>query len=96
MGKRDKEQTQFVKLKQESAEKFLKFLKAKLPNELFLDRRIKVIHEGAYVLFPLVDDVEKVKMLIGAISNLLNFDIVSAEGVAEVNYKYRSIEEILV
>ncbi len=96
MGKNNKEQTQFVKIKQESAEKFLKLLKTKLPNEPFLDRRTKVIHEGAYVLFPIIADVEKVKTLIETISNQLNFDIVSVEGIAKVNYKSRSIEEILV
>ncbi len=96
MGKNNKKQRQFVKIKQEFAEEFLKLLKAKLPNEPFLDKRTKVIHEGLYVLFPLIDDLEKVKALIGRISNQLNFDIVSAEGIAEVNYKYRSIEEVLV
>ncbi|GAG39462.1 unnamed protein product, partial [marine sediment metagenome] len=80
MGKRNKEQTQFVKIKQDSAEKFLKFLKTKLSNEPFLDRRIKVKHEGAFVLFPLINDKEKVKELIGGISNKLNFDIVNAKG----------------
>ena len=96
MGRSEKEQTKFVKIKQESAEKFLKLLKTKLPNETFLDRRIKVKHEGAYVLFPLVNDIEKVRELIGGISNKLNFDIVSGEGIVEINYKYRSIEEALV
>ncbi|MHA1459964.1 MAG: class I SAM-dependent methyltransferase [Promethearchaeota archaeon] len=96
MGKNNEEKTQFVKVKQESAEKFLKLLKSKLPNEPFLDRRIKVKREGVYVLFPLIDDVEKVKALIGGISNQLNFDIVSAEGIAEAIYKYRSIEEALI
>ncbi|MBY8980362.1 MAG: class I SAM-dependent methyltransferase family protein [Candidatus Lokiarchaeota archaeon] len=96
MGKSNKVQTQFVKIKQDSAEKFLKLLKKKLHNETFLDRRTKVKHEGVYVLFPLIDDAEKVKMLIGGISNQINFDIVSAEGVAEENYKFHSIEEALV
>ena len=96
MGKRNKEQTQFVKIKQESAEKFLKVLKTKLPNEPFLDRRIKVKHEDAYVFFPLIKDKEKINILIGRISNQLNFDIVSAEGIAEVNYKFQTIEEVLV
>ena len=96
MGKNNKEQTQFVKIKQEFAEEFLKLLKAKLPNEPFLDKRTKVIHEGAYVLFPIIADVEKVKTLIETISNQLNFDIVSVEGIAEVYYKSRSIEEVLV
>ena len=96
MGKSNKVQTQFVKIKQDSAEKFLKLLKKKLHNETFLDRRTKVKHEGFYVLFPLIDDAEKVKMLIGGISNQINFDIVSAEGVAEENYKFHSIEEALV
>ncbi|GAG59448.1 unnamed protein product, partial [marine sediment metagenome] len=73
-----------------------KLLKTKLPNESFLDRRIKVIHEGAYALFPLIDDVEKVKVLIREISNLLNFELVSAEGIPEVTYQYRSIKEALV
>ncbi|MCK4384232.1 MAG: class I SAM-dependent methyltransferase family protein, partial [Candidatus Lokiarchaeota archaeon] len=57
---------------------------------------IKVKHEGAYVLFPLINDMERVKELIGEISNKLNFDIVSTIGIAEENYKYRSIEEVLV
>jgi len=96
MGKNNKKQRQFVKIKQEFAEEFLKLLKAKLQNELFLDKRTKIIHEGAYVLFPLIDDVDKIKALIGGISNQLNFDIVRAEGIADVNYKYRSIEEVLV
>ena len=96
MGKRNKEQIQFLKIKQEFAENFLKLLKTKLQNEPFLDRRIKVKHEGAYVLFPLINDVKKVNALIGGISNQLNFDIVSAEGVVEANYKYRSIEDALV
>ena len=95
MGKKSKKQTQFVKIKQESAEKFLKFLKTRLPNETFLNRGIKVIHDGAYVLFPLVNDIGKIKELIGEISNQLNFDIVSTIGIAEENYKYRSIEEAL-
>ena len=96
MGKNNKEQTHFVKIKQEYADKFLKLLKTKFPNEAFLDRRIKVKREGVYVLFPLIDDVEKRKALIEGISNQLNFNIVRAEGIAEVNYNYRSIEEILV
>ncbi|MBY9010474.1 MAG: methyltransferase, partial [Candidatus Lokiarchaeota archaeon] len=96
MNKSNKEQTQFVKIKQEFAEKFLKLLKTKLPNEPFLDRRTKVIHEGAYVLFPLINDVEKVKLLIREISNQLNFELVNAEGIDEVNYDFRSIEEALV
>ena len=96
MDKNNNGQTQFVKIKQESAEKFLKLLKTKLPNEPFLNRRIKVKHEGAYVLFPLIDDVEKVKALIGAISNQVKFDIVSAEGIAQITHKFRSIEEVLI
>ena len=96
MDKSKRDQTKFIKIKQESAEKFLKLLKTKLPNEPFLNKRIKVKHEGTFVLFPLTDDVEKVTALIGGISNQLNFDIVSAEGIADVNYKYRSIEEVLI
>jgi len=96
MGRINKDQTQFVKIKQDSAEKFLNLLKIKLHNEPFLDRRIKVKHEGPYVLFPLIDDAEKVKALIGGISNQINFNIVSAEGIFEVRYKCRSIEEALI
>ena len=48
------------------------------------------------MLFPLIDDAEKVKALIGGISNQINFNIVSAEGIFEVRYKCRSIEEALI
>ena len=96
MDKRSKAPTRFVKIKQESAEKFLKLVKAKFPNEPFIDRRTEVIHEDSYVLFPLINDVEKIEALIRGISNHLSFDLVSAEGIAQTNYKYRSIEEVLI
>ncbi len=96
MSKIGKEDTQFLKIKKDSAEKFLKLIKTKLSDESIVDKRKKVIHSGVYVLFPLVKNEKKVNNLIECIGNELNFEIVNAKGKMELNHKFRSIEEALV
>jgi tRNA (guanine37-N1)-methyltransferase len=96
MSKIGKKDTQFLKIKKDSAEKFLNLIKTKLSDESIVDKRKKVIHSGVYVLFPLVKNEKKVNNLIECIGNELNFEIIKAKGKMDPNHKFRSLEEALV
>jgi tRNA (guanine37-N1)-methyltransferase len=96
MSKIGKEDTQFLKIKKDSAEKFLKLIKTKLSEESIVDKRKKVIHSGGYVLFPLIMNEKKVNNLIECLGNELNFEIINAKGKIDSDHKFRSLEEALV
>lgn len=96
MNRTGKENTKFLKIKKDSAEKFLKLIKTKFSDENIIDKRKKVIHSGAYVLFPLIKNKENVNKLNESNVNDLNFEIVNAKGEMDPNYKFRSLEEALV
>jgi len=96
MNRTGKENTQFLKIKKDSAEKFLKLIKTKFSDENIIDKRKKVIHSGAYVLFPLIKNKENVNKLNESNVNDLNFEIINAKGEMDPNYKFRSLEEALV
>jgi len=96
MNRTENKKTQFLKIEKELAEKLLRLLKTKLPNENILDKRIITMHKGYYVLFPLVRNKKKVNNLIECIGNELNFEIINAKGKLDPNHKFRSLEEALV
>lgn len=96
MNRTGKENTQFLKIKKDSAEKFLKLIKTKLSDESIIDKKKKVIHSGTYVLFPLVKNEKKVNNLIECIKNELIFEIINTKGEMDPNYKFRSLGEALV
>lgn len=96
MNRTGKENTQFLKIKKDSAEKFLKLIKTKLSDESIIDKKKKVIHSGTYVLFPLIKNEKKVNNLIECIRNELIFEIINAKGEMDPNYKFRSLGEALV
>jgi len=96
MNRTENKKTQFLKIEKELAEKLLRLLKTKLPNENLLDKRKITTHMGHYVLFPLVKDKKKVNNLIECIGNEFNFEIVNIKGKIDPNHKFRSLEEALV
>ncbi len=96
MNRTGKENTQFLKIKKDSAEKFLKLIKTKFSDESIIDKRKKVIYSGTYVLFPLIKNKENVNKLNESNINDLDFEIINAKAEIEPNYKFRSIEEALV
>ncbi|MFX1446532.1 MAG: class I SAM-dependent methyltransferase family protein, partial [Promethearchaeota archaeon] len=96
MNRTGKEDTQFLKIKKNFAEKVLKLIKAKFSDESIIDKRKKVLYSGAYILFPLIKDTKNIYKLIQSDVNDLNIDIISAQGEIDPNYKFHSIEEALI
>jgi len=95
MNRTGKENTQFLKIKKDSAEEFLILIKRKFSDENVIDKRIKVIHSGDYVLFPLKKNKENVNKFIESNVSDLDFEFINAKGEMDPNYKFTSLEEAL-
>ena len=96
MNRIQTEDTQFLKINKDFAEKVLKLIKIKFSDESIIDKRKKVLYGGAYVLFPLIKGEKKIIKLIESDLNDLNIEIISARGEIDSNYKFHSLEEALV
>ena len=96
MNRTGKENTQFLKIKKEYAEEFLKLIKTKFSDEQIIDKRKKVIHSGPYVLFPLIKNSKNLSNFIDSEVFDLKFEIINASGELDPKYKFRSLEDALV
>lgn len=96
MNSAGKENTPFLKIKKNYAEEFLKLIKTKFSDEKFIDKRKKIIHNGPYVLFPLIKNRENINKFIESKIIDLKFEIINTIGELDSNYKFRSLEEALV
>ncbi len=96
MNRPRKEDTQFLKIKKDHADEFLKLIKKKFSDVNIVDKRKKVIHSGSYVLFPLTKNFENVNKFIESEVIDLKFEIINTYGELDPNYKFRSLEEALV
>ncbi|MFX0011374.1 MAG: class I SAM-dependent methyltransferase family protein [Candidatus Hermodarchaeota archaeon] len=96
MNNENKDLTPFLKVKKETANLFLELIKKRYSDEIFIDKRIKVIHTGDYVLFPLIKSKNDLNKLIRSDLNDLSFEIVNSKGEFDPNYKSRNIEEALI
>jgi tRNA (guanine37-N1)-methyltransferase len=96
MNRPRKEDTQFLKIKKDHADEFLKLIKKKFSDVNIIDKRKKVIHSGSYVLFPLTKNIENVNKFIKSEVIDLKFEIIYTYGELDPNYKFRSLEEALV
>jgi tRNA (guanine37-N1)-methyltransferase len=90
-----KENTQFLKIKKEKAADILKLLKTQFSDEFIIDKRKKIIKNGLYVLFPLIENKENLNRFIESNATHLNLEIINARGEINPNYKFRSVEEAL-
>ena len=96
MSKENKDITQFLKVKKETANLLLELIKKSYSDETLIDKRKKVIHRGAYVLFPLIKSKNGLNKLMKSDLNDLSFEIVNSKAEFDPNYKSRTIEEALI
>ncbi len=95
MNRPGKEDTQFIKIKKDHADEFLKLIKKKFSDVNIIDKRKKVLHSGSYVLFPLIQNRENLNTFIESDEFDLKFEIINTIGELDPNYKFRSLEEAL-
>ncbi|MFX1235506.1 MAG: hypothetical protein ACFFBY_13250, partial [Promethearchaeota archaeon] len=81
-------------MKKKDAQTFLDLLKKNLKNEKFVDKSKRVLSEGEFVLFPLIQDLKKIKSLTEYIDNKFFFEIIKLESQISLDSS-QSIEDIL-
>jgi len=94
--KTGKNNTQFLKIKKKNAASFLKLIKNKFSDEVVIDKRKKVIQDGSYVLFPLIEKIANLNWLLESDVSNLNLEIIKGRGELDPNYKFHSVEEALL
>lgn len=87
-------QFKFLKLKKKDAQDFLNLIKKKLKDEKFIDKSKKILSEGEFVLFPLIQDTNKIKILAEYIDNKFSFEIIKLDSYISSDNP-QSIEDIL-
>jgi len=87
--------SQFLKLNKRDAQTFLNFIKKKLKSENFIDKSKKVISEGQFVFFPLIENKKQIKKLIKYIEPNISFEIIHRESYNSLDNSLKTIEDIL-
>ena len=90
-----KEKTRYIKVKKRDAQKLLNFIKKKHNTEKFIDRGKQIFSESDFVLFPLIENEEIIKNLIGKYKNNFTFEIISRTRHVSSKNIIQSLEIIL-
>ncbi|MFX0076998.1 MAG: class I SAM-dependent methyltransferase family protein [Candidatus Hermodarchaeota archaeon] len=87
--------TQFLKVKKESANKLLNLIKSRYRDNQIINKRKKIIQIEDYILFPLIKSGEEINKLVE--NETIDFvcEIVNTKAEFDPNYKFRTIEEAL-
>jgi len=91
-GKMEK---RFVKIEKKSGQQFLKILEKHFKSAPVIDQKSKVIQEGDFIYFPLIENKELTITLSESIKNIFNYEIVTRENIINPNYRYKSLQEAL-
>ena len=77
------------------AQTFLNLIKKKLKSEKFIDKSKKVISEGQFVFFPLIENKKQIEKLTKYIEPNISFEIIHRESYNSLDNSIKTIEEIL-
>lgn len=90
-----KEEISFLKLKKTNAQYFIQIIKDQFKDDSIIDQKYKIEHMNNDILFPLVDNKDVIDKLIKVIENLIQFELVSKEGIPNPNFKFKTLEDAL-
>ena len=91
----EEEKIFYVQLRKEYAQDFLDIVKSIATKDKILDPQNKVIHQGDFILFPLNNFEKTKKLILDSIPDRFNINFVKQLRVANLHFKFRSIEDAL-
>ena len=95
MGNINKVKITYLKLKKKDGQDFIKFIKNNLNNKQLINQKFKILHEKDYILFPIFENQVLLDKITKTLRNQIDFEIISKDGITNVKYKYKSLEEAL-
>ena len=92
---RDTQKIQYLKIKKENGQEFIKLINREFKNDQIIDRKYKIFIENDFILFPLIDNEDLINRMKNVIDKKTRFDLIQKNGLPNHKFKYRSIQEAL-
>jgi len=92
---RDTQKIQYLKIKKEKGQEFIKLINREFKNDQIIDRKYKIFIENDFILFPLIDNEDLINRMKNVIDKKTRFDLIQKNGLPNHKFKYRSIQEAL-
>ena len=89
MRKEEFEDTRYVKIKNTDGQAFINQFKKNLQ---VIYKKMKVLHEDNFILFPILDENEIVDILK---NQQFEYEIIKRKGIIRNDYKFKSLKEAL-
>lgn len=91
----DTQKIQYLKIKKENGQEFIKLINREFKNDQIIDRKYKIFIENDFILFPLIDNEDKINRMKNVIDKKTQFEVIQKKGLPNHKFKYRSIQEAL-
>jgi tRNA (guanine37-N1)-methyltransferase len=85
----------YIRVNQNEGQNFINLIKSSFNNKNILNHRYKIIHEDKYICFPLINNIELIEELGRLIGEKFSYKVKFNKGVANQDFRPRSIEEYL-
>ncbi|MFW9828872.1 MAG: class I SAM-dependent methyltransferase family protein [Candidatus Thorarchaeota archaeon] len=95
MGTKNKKKINYLKLKKKDGQELIKIIKTKFNNQEIINLKFRILHEKEDILFPIYNDQDFLDYIKEIFANKIKFEIVYKEGIPNLNYKVRSLQEAL-
>jgi tRNA (guanine37-N1)-methyltransferase len=95
MATKNKNKINYLKLKKKDGQELIKIIKTKFNNQEIINHKFKILHENEDILFPIYKNQEFIDYITETFINRIKFEIVFKEGIPNLNYKPRSVQEAL-
>jgi len=92
---RDTQKIQYLKIKKEKGQEFIKLINREFKNDQIIDRKYKIFIENDFILFPLIDNEDLINRMKSIIDEKTQFEVIQKKGLPNHKFKYRSIQEAL-
>ncbi len=92
---RDTQKIQYLKIKKENGQEFIKLINREFKNDQIIDRKYKILTENDFILFPLIDNEYLINRMKSVIDEKTQFEVIQKKGLPNHKFKYRSLQEAL-
>ena len=92
---RDTLKIQYLKIKKENGQEFIKLINREFKNVQIIDRKYKIFIENDFILFPLIDNEDIINRMKNVVEKKTQFEVIRKNGLPNHKFKYRSIQEAL-
>ncbi len=92
---RDTQKIQYLKIKKENGQEFIKLINREFKNVQIIDKKYKIFIENDFILFPLIDNEDIINRMKNVVDKKTQFEVIQKKGLPNHKFKYRSIQEAL-